>query len=77
MSIALAEELFKKRYNSNGYNKPQQMRSHMNFFRTPNGKGTKALLGEKYSNIFGITNNMAPDFPNLKKCDSDIHGDLW
>jgi hypothetical protein len=68
MSIALAEELFKKRYNSNGYNTLQPTRSHMNFFHTPNGKGTKALLGKKkYSKIFGISNNIAPDFLNLKK----------
>jgi hypothetical protein len=78
MSIALAEELFTKRYNSNGYNVLQQTKSHVNFFCTPNGKGTKALLGKKkYSKIFGITNNMDPDFLNLKKCDSDIQGDLW
>ena len=47
MSIALAEELFKKRQNSNRHNMLQQTRSHMNFFRTPNRKGTKALLGKK------------------------------
>jgi len=48
MSIAVAEEVLKKKgIIVNRHNVLQQTRSHMNFFRTPNGKGTTALLGKK------------------------------
>jgi hypothetical protein len=36
----------------------------MNFFHTPNGKGTEAFLGKKLGKIFRTTDNMAPNFVN-------------